>query len=387
MSLSSLVRFAQQQISRQQLIHDRQIPPPAYSRLPQEVMEPSTVGDEPTISRSEIPVWLRNPASEIVPFEEGMIPEFETDESIAVTRLTDVLSGTFQKVGLFPDALAYYLPYHFYADGVWGIYVWAKGIVELACQIKGSTITRTDVAELLAAQSLLLDHEYFHSLTEAAATRAEIVTQSPIYHPYFHDKRSATHEEAMSNGHAYRQLVKINKSFGGAVGSWMDRQGVGYRDFRTFLKNRMFIKGRNECGRNIVGNSPPGRAVGSLPCGFLFKGHSRVAVPTYLVVEEEIAPFVYKRFQKFNDMAIRVHSREHPPPHFHIEMPPGVERTRYIWPELQPMKGDRKLSHKEEDRLREYLARFGAEIHSRLARVYSAHSLTVPPLHLENREI
>ncbi len=380
MSLRSLVSFAQEHISRQQLNQHHHTPPPSLPRASEDKANLDS-DDEPGITRPEFPDWLRAAENEVIPLDEGTSLAIDDDEQIVATRVGDRLTGQRPNVYAGPDALAYYLPFHFYVDGVWGIYVRVKGIIELACEIKGDTVKRSDSAELKAGQQLLLDHECFHCLIEAAATRAEVVAGQPIYHSYFYDKRGAAHEEAMANAHAFRNLVPSFPSFSASVSYWMSQQGVGYRDFQNFVKGRNFSHGQAKCGGNIIRFVPPKRAIGAyLPSGFLFGKHSPSIIPTYLVVESDVARYVLKPFPKFNGIIVKVHSREHPPPHFHIEMPPGKERTRYVWPTLQPMDGDPKLSHKEEDNLRVYLREFGQEIHRRLVAVYPTQSLAMPSL-------
>lgn len=65
------------------------------------------------------------------------------------------------------------------------------------------------------------------------------------------------------------------------------------------------------------------------------------AMTTYLVLEAGIGPDLLRPFPKHNGVVVKVHSREHPPPNIHVEMPPGKEVTRCEWPSLEPGEGDR----------------------------------------------
>ena len=155
----------------------------------------------------------------------------------------------------YTDALAYYLPYHFYYDGVWGI-IRAMGIAYLASAIKGNPVGPGDVIFGKVAEHVLFNHETYHCQVEAAATRAEIVAGRPVYHPYFYDKRAGPHEEALANAHAYRQSVRVFPTYAKPVHDWMRRQGIGYRDFDTYIKARQFNLGQQRCGRHIIRHVP-----------------------------------------------------------------------------------------------------------------------------------
>jgi hypothetical protein len=83
---------------------------------------------------------------------------------------------------------------------------------------------------------------------------------------------------------------------------------------------------------------PPRRTLPCpLPSDFLLGMFGRaisVNVPTYLVVDAPIAGYVLRPFPKWNGVAVEVHSNDHPPPHIHVEMPPGAPVARclrHLW--------------------------------------------------------
>ena len=123
------------------------------------------------------------------------------------------------------DVLVYYLPFHFYRKGIWGVYLRAKGILELAAELKGGPITHGSDAAVQAAKVSLFEHELFHCLTETAATRAEVVARSPIYRGYFDDRYASGHQQAMANAFAHRKIGKAYPSFISPLESWMGGQG------------------------------------------------------------------------------------------------------------------------------------------------------------------
>jgi hypothetical protein len=130
-----------------------------------------------------------------------------------------------------PDTLAYYLPYHFYYDGIWGIYLKATGILELAAELKVAPITHGDDDAIQAALISLFEHELFHCLTEQAATRAEVVVRLPVYRSYFFDRYAGFHEEAAANASAHSKVRKTHPAYVAQLEAWMKSQGPGYRDF------------------------------------------------------------------------------------------------------------------------------------------------------------
>jgi len=292
--------------------------------------------------------------------------------------------------GQAPDVLAYYLPFHFYRNGIWGIYLRAKGILGLAMALKGAAITNGDDDALEAAQALLFEHELFHCLTELAATRAEVIVRSPVYRSYFPDRWANAHEEAMANACGHSKIKKLYPRFIKATETWMRSQPPGYRDFQRYAATRL-SRGRLICSQHILrflelwtpqGSvsrggggryatcrcEMPARLPSRLPSNFLLGKAANV--PTYLVVDVAIATKMLRPFQKYKGIVVKVHTREHPPPHIHIERPPGNDLTRYLWPDLKPYPGDKQLSGSEEKDLGSYVDRFGKEIDQKIRTVY-----------------
>jgi hypothetical protein len=384
-SLSQLVAFAHEYISQGQLIanYDPPARPPALDLHGDEANYGDVLDEQgPVGDRPPFPDWLREPSGEII--RVGNLGDLIIDEeggliaAIASNRLAGKLPSIHEPIVV--DALAFYLPYHFYSKERWGIYLRALGAVHLACVLKAGAIGACDQTLLDVAEQLLFEHEFYHCMAEAAATRAEVVVREAIYQPYFYDRWAAPHEEAMANAHAYRQAQRTAPAYSTAIHSWMGKQGVGYRDFAKYVKGRDFTWGRTKCGAYIVRHVAPKRAIFlPLPVEFLFGNVRTKSVPTYLVVDEELARNVLKPFPKFNGMVVKVQSREHPPPHVHIEIPVGNQITKYVWGEpLQPVEGQPALSGKEMKRLMEYLRKFGKAIHDDVSRKYPKQNLRMP---------
>jgi hypothetical protein len=81
-----------------------------------------------------------------------------------------------------PDSLAFYLPFHHFSRKIWGIYLIAEGVAELAKDIVSITsgyLTRQEA--LIAARAYLFHHEAYHSAMEAFGTRLEVSHRVPVY--------------------------------------------------------------------------------------------------------------------------------------------------------------------------------------------------------------
>jgi hypothetical protein len=379
MSLRDLVKFAQNEISQfhyyeeppslaeeEVEVHGRIEPPEGE----EEVILPSPEDSNLIAQRPPIPDWIRDPQNLIIQVDgptSGIFIEGDFDEPTSP-------GGPVPGQGA--DTLAYYLPYHFYPEGIWGVYLRTKGILELAAELKATPITNGSDAAIRAAQITLFEHEVFHCLTEAAATRAEIVVRSPVYHPYFWDRYASFHEEAVANAYAHGTIQRKYPAFIAQLDSWMRSQGAGYRDFHWYA-GRLLRKGKLKCSHHIIRFAPPiGPLPRKLPADFLFR--KAVKIPTYVVLDAEIASSVLRPFPKHNGVLVKVHSREHPPPHIHVEMPPGKEVSRYEWPSLEPLDRDPSLSSKQQARLREYLQMYGNEVCEKLRSVYKNPGLPMP---------
>lgn len=382
MSLRDLVTFAQNEISRGELLERRD-----HSPRPSPIQEePLSRGDDfagrvpaqedydvPTIVAEPalMPDWIRDPENEIFPIRgpaSAIFTEGDFDEPISRR------GGAVPKHGA--DVLAYYLPFHFYRNGLWGVYIRAKGILDLAAELRGGPITHGRDSAVHAATVSLFEHELFHCSTEAAATRAEVVARWTVYRGYFDDRHAKGHEEAMANAFAHHKIGKAYPSFIKQLESWMSGQGPGYRDFHIYL-GKSLGRGKLVCSQHILRFVPPkGHLPSTLPSDFLF-GRA-TSVPTYIVLDAEIASGVLRPFPKYKGVVVDVHTREHPPPHIHVEIPPGREITRCEWPSLEPLSGDPPLSNKQRTRLREYLRKYGTDVCEKLRSVYGSTDLAMP---------
>ena len=69
-------------------------------------------------------------------------------------------------------------------------------------------------------------------------------------------------------------------------------------------------------------------------------------------------------------MRVLVHTHDHPPPHIHIQLPPGCDYSRYEWPALEPLKRNPALTGRQRKALSRYVDEYGAEIDKLVREAY-----------------
>jgi hypothetical protein len=275
--------------------------------------------------------------------------------------------------GINPDALAYYVPFHFRRDS-WGIYLRTSGISDLASALKGTSLKPGDEAYLNLAESVLFQHELIHATAEIACTRAELLAREPVYLPYFSSGSATQHEEALANASAVRRCFHEDPL--GArptLEKWMSRQGPGYRDFGRWVDAGAFSRGQEKAARFATAEllGPPPNASSSVHT-FLFRGARNYrSVPVRLVDDLASSPVSLVRpFAKAYGIQVLVHTNDHPPPHVHILLLKDQSETRYLWPEYSPLKGEKALAGGAKKALSEYLRDYGQLIGDRVRAVY-----------------
>ena len=134
------------------------------------------------------------------------------------------IDGQLHEIGL--DLLAWYRSFHT-TSSHWGIYIREWGLAYLARRLGD----RRDLA-----LRTLWSHEYFHFLTDIAATSIEISAGTRIYIPYLgsnHRGWAGCHlGEALANAYALEQCGRRHGK--AKVRAFMRRQPVGYRDFSRY---------------------------------------------------------------------------------------------------------------------------------------------------------
>ena len=270
--------------------------------------------------------------------------------------------------GLAVEALAFYLPFHFYSDAKWGIYVRESGVTRLASELAGPAGTRAH-GQVRAAWDLLLEHEAFHAMVECAATRAEVLLLDELYEPYFWS--AVPHEEALANANAFRRMRSA--SVRPLADAWMQTQPSGYREYWRFTSGPDFAMGQDDVVGLLVRKHPalPSLSRDGARGGFLFRRAGLRSVPTYLV-RDQATPWLHglREFPRKGGVQVQVHTRDHPPPHFHA----AFDRSRDIaltWRDFKPVrKGERPLTKRQMTELEGYLRVYGDAIRTKLRTVY-----------------
>jgi hypothetical protein len=341
--------------------------------------------------RPPLPDWIPRDGPQDEPLDpnDGVIWEPMGDIDDDISSEADAVQGTAL------DVYAYYLPFHFYGRW-WGIYIRAAGVLSIAAHVsRKKKISALSTHEINSAYRVLLEHEAFHHRVEMACTRAELplldflrlhfgVNESP-YGWYFWEIAAGLHEEAMANANAIRELVSWHRKSGfpesenlriqSCVTRFMETQPPGYQDFNKHIDAPKFSSGKDAIvdhlrtctALKIVSTCPNGLVKGR----HHFSDRSIDHCPIYLVLDglgrhvQRVRPFP-------NDYGMRivVHTREHAPPHFHLERPVGKEIGRYEWPSLDPLKGASALSGSLRRNLQAYLGRYGKDVQKKLEQVY-----------------
>jgi hypothetical protein len=271
-----------------------------------------------------------------------------------------------------PDALAYYLPFHFNKD-TWGIYIPVNGVSHLATRLKGEALKPGDEWRLTESKLILQEHERFHATVELVCTRAEILARRSLYREYFWSREASPHEEAMANAEALRRLNPpwLAESTRQALIRWMDGQDAGYRDYAQWLPSRAYARGKENIARYMAEALPqPAPLRADSLHSFLFRfSNWRIYrnLPIYVVDDAEDEDVGLLRPLPLDyGIRVKVHLNDHPPPHIHIESSDGKFRTRYVWPEKLPMKGNQALPGGMRKTWEQYLAKYEKDIVSQL---------------------
>lgn len=154
--------------------------------------------------------------------------------SAAVPRTAEQFPGSPRQSGAPvppPDALGFYLPFHFYYhNNLWGVYLIAEGVEKLASILQnfsgrgGKQLSKRNA--MVAARLFIYHHEAFHHNVESFATRLEVTHRQPLYKRGFLSlykeqlSEGASTEEGLATGYALR---KVYKAFKGQVLSGVQR--------------------------------------------------------------------------------------------------------------------------------------------------------------------
>jgi len=362
----------------------------------QGIVEPINEIPDFNSSRSHVPDWIFN--------DDLYISSISVDEEILIESGEDELVDISKDVkevekNRNPDVYAYYLPFHFYRTK-WGIYIKASGILAITAYLLGQkNLIGIDTSIINAVYRILLEHEAFHYKVELACSRFEIpliellnihgIKNYP-YLWYFSAPIAAEHEEAMANAHALTQLEAYHNKvkpcstsqyqmIRALIFQFMDSQPSGYKDYGSYLHKNDFKHGqdktidsiRDSTYLNIISPSISKPPPSQIPGRQFFLDNNLPPCPIYLVQDKPSRILkIVKPFPAKGGVRVVIHTRDHPPPHFHLECPIGNEKGRYEWPSLKPLKGEETLSNKERKKLDIYLNQYREKIDQKINSVY-----------------
>jgi mRNA-degrading endonuclease RelE of RelBE toxin-antitoxin system len=175
-------------------------------------------------------------------------------ESAGIDPSMDIeIEGEISNTGL--DALAWYRSFH-YGPKDWGIYFREDGLYFVAHRVLGAIPGMDFPYRVQLAFRLLLRHEYFHFLTDLAATFLELEQGQHVYLTYRREHQPWNDlEEALAN--AYAQRGKFPVGIRACFQAFMKRQPSGYRDFERYRAPGNFIDAVQELGAQLTDNPLP----------------------------------------------------------------------------------------------------------------------------------
>jgi predicted RNA binding protein YcfA (HicA-like mRNA interferase family) len=149
-----------------------------------------------------------------------------------------------------PDALAFYLPFHYFFPEWWGIYLIAEGVAELArILLSHSQMQLTSAEAWHEAKFFLWGHEQYHHCVESFATRLEVTHRRPLYRCGFeaYYQRTAGKEEwieeSLANAYGFGRSARAfhptrRTIVRSALWKYIEGTSDGYRQGLKYLDRR-----------------------------------------------------------------------------------------------------------------------------------------------------
>lgn len=369
------------------------VPPDSQRAMPPDWVLMSALGDRDS--------------STVIPLEVDDEVTIEADQEGDVLQLPSEAERSTRNPGTPAfEALAYYLPFHFYRS-CWGIYIKASGVLQLTQSI----VARTDVARnflqkdekwiVSYAYKCLLLHEYFHHMAEIACSRLEYAIATATnwgtdhYSKFFTDPVAGYVEEAVANAYLVRSIdqhysIKITPNIDPVIYRHvrhcllvaMEYQPDPYNKFRLFLDNDRYGRGRDllidrmcspwGVALRLSHRPMPGTVLGA---GMYFAGinFATTQCPTYLVVDTQSVR-IGRPFPKTMGLEVFVYANDHLPPHIHVQdlNKARGHTVRYLWPSLNSYSPEERLPSQLEKHLKAYAQQYGPQISARIHATYGA---------------
>jgi hypothetical protein len=184
MNLQDLVDFVQEHFQTpERMPESNALAGAVYLSDPNEPFD-SELPNDIIAQRPPIPSWIREGGEYPAVTESD---DLRVEGEIGQTQLPQIAEVKTWGV----DALAFYLPFHFYRQR-WGIYLRMSGMVYLAQVLNhGRPVGASDDDLLNLSKKILLEHEGFHFTAEVACSRVEVANRTPAYTKYFPDMRAS----------------------------------------------------------------------------------------------------------------------------------------------------------------------------------------------------
>jgi predicted RNA binding protein YcfA (HicA-like mRNA interferase family) len=203
-----------------------------------------------------------------------------------------------------PDALAFYLPFHYFFPTWWGVYLIAEGVESMSRRLVVISEGQLGLGEAVQVTRLFLyHHEAYHHMVECFATRLELTHRRPLYKDGFeavYRRLIGTGncaEEALATAHAFVRTTDTFKRFPTkrtivirVLRQWIDRMPPDYRAALHLLGPKRFDQEQDAFAelnqREAVGGRPIHASIwANFPQAFRGIGNIRSRV-NYIVPKE-----------------------------------------------------------------------------------------------------
>jgi predicted RNA binding protein YcfA (HicA-like mRNA interferase family) len=174
-----------------------------------------------------------------------------------------------------PDALAFYLPFHYFFPTWWGVYLIAEGVADMAQRLVAISDGELGLGEAVQVTRLFLyHHEAYHHMVECFATRLELTHRRPLYKVGFerlYRRLLGTGdclEEALATAQAFIRTLEVFRALPAkkavvaqALRVWVDGMPPDYRAALNMLRTSQFDEKQDEFAERNQGEAVGGQSI------------------------------------------------------------------------------------------------------------------------------